>query len=157
MDTRIEPINDIAHYLTAQATKPLLRFITCGSVDDGKSSLIGRMLYESKQIFDDQLGALESESKRYGTQGERIDFALLVDGLQAEREQGITIDAVSYTHLDVYKRQECDRFWWSEAVADGSLRRSGRQYAESETLIAGEFRATLHLRSVSERLRRPVG
>ncbi|CDH47701.1 sulfate adenylyltransferase subunit CysN [Candidatus Contendibacter odensensis] len=104
MDTRIEPINDIAHYLTAQATKPLLRFITCGSVDDGKSSLIGRMLYESKQIFDDQLGALESESKRYGTQGERIDFALLVDGLQAEREQGITID-VAYRFFATDRRR----------------------------------------------------
>jgi bifunctional enzyme CysN/CysC len=73
-------------------------------VDDGKSSLIGRMLYESKQIFDDQLGALESESKRYGTQGERIDFALLVDGLQAEREQGITID-VAYRFFTTDRRR----------------------------------------------------
>ena len=66
--------------------------MTCGSVDDGKSTLIGRLLYETKQIFDDQLAALEGDSKRHGTQGEAIDFALLVDGLSAEREQGITID-----------------------------------------------------------------
>ncbi len=78
--------------------KELLRFITCGSVDDGKSTLIGRLLYESKQIFDDQLAALESDSKRHGTQGDAIDFALLVDGLSAEREQGITID-VAYRYL----------------------------------------------------------
>ena len=82
----------------------LLRFITCGSVDDGKSTLIGRLLYESKQIFDDQLEALESDSKRHGTQGERIDFALLVDGLSAEREQGITID-VAYRFFSSVKRK----------------------------------------------------
>ncbi len=104
MDTRTETTGDIESYLAAQAAKPLLRFITCGSVDDGKSSLIGRMLYEAKQIFDDQLGALESESKRYGTQGERIDFALLVDGLQAEREQGITID-VAYRFFATDRRR----------------------------------------------------
>jgi bifunctional enzyme CysN/CysC len=69
-----------------------LRFITCGSVDDGKSTLIGRLLYETKLIFEDQLEALKADSKKFGTQGERLDFALLVDGLQAEREQGITID-----------------------------------------------------------------
>lgn len=67
-----------------------LRFITCGSVDDGKSTLIGRLLYESKAIFDDQLQSLSKDSQQFGTQGENIDFALLVDGLQAEREQGIT-------------------------------------------------------------------
>src|SRR3990170_5235235 len=83
---------DIEQYLRQHGRKDLLRFITCGSVDDGKSTLIGRLLYESKQIFDDQLAALESNSKRHGTQGEGIDFALLVDGLSAEREQGITID-----------------------------------------------------------------
>jgi bifunctional enzyme CysN/CysC len=76
----------------------MLRFITCGSVDDGKSTLIGRLLYETKQIFDDQLAALEADSKRHGTQGEKIDFALLVDGLSAEREQGITID-VAYRYF----------------------------------------------------------
>jgi bifunctional enzyme CysN/CysC len=75
-----------------QRNKPTLRFITCGSVDDGKSTLLGRLLHDSKRIFDDQLRALERDSKQYGTQGERIDLALLVDGLQAEREQGITID-----------------------------------------------------------------
>jgi bifunctional enzyme CysN/CysC len=83
---------DVRAWLAQQEAKELLRFITCGSVDDGKSTLIGRLLYESKQIFDDQLDALTSASKRHGTQGEKIDFALLVDGLSAEREQGITID-----------------------------------------------------------------
>jgi bifunctional enzyme CysN/CysC len=82
----------------------LLRFITCGSVDDGKSTLIGRLLYESKLIFEDQLEALEADSKKYGTQGERLDFALLVDGLQAEREQGITID-VAYRFFATPKRR----------------------------------------------------
>src|SRR5213075_1699293 len=72
----------------------ILRFTTCGSVDDGKSTLIGRLLYETKLIFEDQLEALQADSKKFGTQGERLDFALLVDGLQAEREQGITIDVV---------------------------------------------------------------
>src|SRR5919197_5405634 len=89
---------EVRSWLASQEQKELLRFITCGSVDDGKSTLIGRLLYESKQIFDDQLDALQSDSKRHGTQGERIDFALLVDGLSAEREQGITID-VAYRFL----------------------------------------------------------
>ena len=83
---------DIDAYLQAHQDKTMLRFITCGSVDDGKSTLIGRLLYDSKMIFEDQLAALESDSKRVGTQGQEIDFALLVDGLAAEREQGITID-----------------------------------------------------------------
>ncbi|KAK0338996.1 hypothetical protein LTR94_036328, partial [Friedmanniomyces endolithicus] len=83
---------DIAAYLAQHESKSLLRFITCGSVDDGKSTLIGRLLYDSKQIFEDQLSALEADSRRVGTQGQNIDFALLVDGLAAEREQGITID-----------------------------------------------------------------
>src|SRR3546814_1137754 len=80
---------DIDAYLTLHQHKSLLRFITCGSVDDGKSTLIGRLLYDSKMIFEDQLAALEADSKRVGTQGQEIDFALLVDGLAAEREQGI--------------------------------------------------------------------
>ena len=84
--------------------KELLRFITCGSVDDGKSTLIGRLLYDTKQIFDDQLAALEADSKQHGTQGEGIDFALLVDGLSAEREQGITID-VAYRFFASEKRK----------------------------------------------------
>src|SRR5687768_933511 len=84
--------SDVEGYLRSQERKSLLRFITCGSVDDGKSSLIGRLLYESKMIFDDQLAALESDSKKVGTRGGDLDFALLVDGLAAEREQGITID-----------------------------------------------------------------
>ena len=83
---------DIDAYLTAHQHKSLLRFITCGSVDDGKSTLIGRLLYDSKMIFEDQLAALENDSKKMGTQGQELDFALLVDGLAAEREQGITID-----------------------------------------------------------------
>ena len=83
---------DIDAYLASHERKSLLRFITCGSVDDGKSTLIGRLLYDSKMIFEDQLAALEADSKRVGTQGQEIDFALLVDGLAAEREQGITID-----------------------------------------------------------------
>jgi bifunctional enzyme CysN/CysC len=84
--------SDIDAYLKQHETKSLLRFITCGSVDDGKSTLIGRLLYDSKMIFEDQLAALEADSKKMGTQGQNIDFALLVDGLAAEREQGITID-----------------------------------------------------------------
>ena len=83
---------DIESYLKEHENKDMLRFLTCGSVDDGKSTLIGRMLYDSKMIFDDQLTAAQSESKKYGTTGEKIDMALLVDGLQSEREQGITID-----------------------------------------------------------------
>jgi bifunctional enzyme CysN/CysC len=84
--------SDIDAYLETHQHKSLLRFITCGSVDDGKSTLIGRLLYDSKMIFEDQLASLEADSKRVGTQGQDIDFALLVDGLAAEREQGITID-----------------------------------------------------------------
>jgi bifunctional enzyme CysN/CysC len=95
---------DVHSWLAEQECKELLRFITCGSVDDGKSTLIGRLLYETKQIFDDQLTALESDSKRHGTQGEQVDFALLVDGLSAEREQGITID-VAYRYFASEKRK----------------------------------------------------
>ncbi|MEQ9661048.1 MAG: sulfate adenylyltransferase subunit CysN [Parasphingopyxis sp.] len=95
---------DIDAYLDTHQHKSLLRFITCGSVDDGKSTLIGRLLYDSKMIFEDQLAALESESKQVGTQGQEIDFALLVDGLAAEREQGITID-VAYRFFATEKRK----------------------------------------------------
>jgi bifunctional enzyme CysN/CysC len=95
---------DIDAYLIRHQHKSLLRFITCGSVDDGKSTLIGRLLYDSKMIFDDQLAALAADSKRIGTQGQNIDFALLVDGLAAEREQGITID-VAYRFLATDKRK----------------------------------------------------
>ncbi|ABC64826.1 sulfate adenylyltransferase subunit CysN [Erythrobacter litoralis] len=95
---------DIAAYLHAQQHKQMLRFITCGSVDDGKSTLIGRLLYDSKMIFEDQLAALESDSIKHGTQGQEIDFALLVDGLAAEREQGITID-VAYRFFSTDKRK----------------------------------------------------
>ncbi len=96
--------SDIEAYLDIHQHKSLLRFITCGSVDDGKSTLIGRLLYDSKMIFEDQLATLESDSKRMGTQGQDIDFALLVDGLAAEREQGITID-VAYRFFATEKRK----------------------------------------------------
>jgi bifunctional enzyme CysN/CysC len=95
---------DVEAYLQAQENKDLLRFITCGSVDDGKSTLIGRLLYEAKMLFEDQLSALEADSKKMGTQGGNLDFALLVDGLAAEREQGITID-VAYRAFTTDKRK----------------------------------------------------
>jgi bifunctional enzyme CysN/CysC len=95
---------DIEAYLRKHQHKSLLRFITCGSVDDGKSTLIGRLLYDSKMIFEDQLAALTADSKRIGTQGQNLDFALLVDGLAAEREQGITID-VAYRYFATEKRK----------------------------------------------------
>jgi bifunctional enzyme CysN/CysC len=95
---------DINEYLKAHERKSLLRFITCGSVDDGKSTLIGRLLYDSKMVFEDHLAALESDSKKVGTQGGKLDFALLVDGLAAEREQGITID-VAYRFFSTDKRK----------------------------------------------------
>ena len=95
---------DIDAYLKAHETKSLLRFITCGSVDDGKSTLIGRLLYESKMLFEDQLAALEADSRRLGTRGGEIDYALLLDGLTAEREQGITID-VAYRFFSTDKRK----------------------------------------------------
>ncbi len=91
-------------WLTAQQYKSLLRFLTCGSVDDGKSTLIGRLLHDTRQIYEDQLSSLQSDSKRHGTQGEKLDLALLVDGLQAEREQGITID-VAYRYFSTEKRK----------------------------------------------------
>jgi bifunctional enzyme CysN/CysC len=96
--------DDIEAYLDQHRTKTMLRFITCGSVDDGKSTLIGRLLYDSQAIFADQLAALETDSRRIGTQGQDIDFALLVDGLSAEREQGITID-VAYRFFATERRK----------------------------------------------------
>ncbi len=113
MDTPVMPpaaaaedliATDIEAYLDRHQTKSLLRFITCGSVDDGKSTLIGRLLYDSRMLFEDQLAALESDSRRHGTQGAEIDFALLVDGLAAEREQGITID-VAYRFFTTETRK----------------------------------------------------
>src|SRR5580692_7543261 len=95
---------DIEGYLHAHEHKTILRFITCGSVDDGKSTLIGRLLYDSKLVFEDHLAALESDSKKVGTQGGDLDFALLVDGLAAEREQGITID-VAYRFFSTERRK----------------------------------------------------
>ena len=96
--------NDILAYLKSQQEKSLLRFITCGSVDDGKSTLIGRLLWDSKMVFEDQLAALVADSKKVGTQGGAIDYALLLDGLQAEREQGITID-VAYRFFSTDRRK----------------------------------------------------
>src|ERR1039457_1347986 len=96
--------HDILAYLKSQEEKSLLRFITCGSVDDGKSTLIGRLLWDSKMVFEDQLAALEADSKLVGTQGGAIDYALLMDGLQAEREQGITID-VAYRYFSTELRK----------------------------------------------------
>jgi len=96
--------DDVIAYLDAHEKKSMLRFITCGSVDDGKSTLIGRLLYDTKLLYEDQLAALEADSKKVGTQGDKIDFALLVDGLAAEREQGITID-VAYRFFSTEKRK----------------------------------------------------
>src|SRR6476659_7326938 len=95
---------DVEEYLRIHEHKSMLRFITCGSVDDGKSTLIGRLLYDSKLVFEDHLAALESDSKTVGTQGGELDFALLVDGLAAEREQGITID-VAYRFFSTERRK----------------------------------------------------
>lgn len=95
---------DIDTFLASQDAKDQLRFITCGSVDDGKSTLLGRLLYDSKTVFEDQMSATENESRKYGTQGDNVDLALLVDGLQAEREQGITID-VAYRYFETDKRK----------------------------------------------------
>ena len=108
-------------YLHAQQHKSLLRFLTCGSVDDGKSTLIGRLLHDTRQIYEDQLSSLHNDSKRHGTQGEKLDLALLVDGLQAEREQGITID-VAYRYFSTEKR----KFIIAEMEASTTSERQGR-------------------------------
>ena len=96
--------SNLVEYLASQEKKSLLRFLTCGSVDDGKSTLIGRLLYDSKLIFEDQLAALSKDSVKHGTTGDDIDLALLVDGLEAEREQGITID-VAYRFFATSERK----------------------------------------------------
>src|SRR5690242_13437901 len=98
------PIANLKAYLAEQEKKSLLRFLTCGSVDDGKSTLIGRLLYDSKLLFDDHLAALKKDSRKHGTTGDDIDLALLVDGLEAERQQGITID-VAYRFFSTHKRK----------------------------------------------------
>ena len=100
----ITAVENVRDYLAGQERKSLLRFLTCGSVDDGKSTLIGRLLSDTRQIFEDQLAALERDSKKHGTTGDDVDFALLVDGLEAEREQGITID-VAYRFFSTPKRK----------------------------------------------------
>ena len=102
--TATSAVIDINAFLQTQDNKDQLRFLTCGSVDDGKSTLLGRLLYDSKTVFEDQLSATATESRKYGTQGENVDLALLVDGLQAEREQGITID-VAYRYFETDKRK----------------------------------------------------
>ena len=99
-----ESVSDLDAYLRSQERKDLLRFITCGSVDDGKSTLIGRLLYESGMIFEDELSSLAADSRKVGTRGGELDFALLVDGLSAEREQGITID-VAYRFFSTSRRK----------------------------------------------------
>src|SRR5258706_7662227 len=96
--------SDVETYLRTEEQRSLLRFITCGSVDDGKSTLIGRLLYDSKMVFEDQLAALAIDSRKVGTRGGELDFALLVDGLSAEREQGITID-VAYRFFSTDRRK----------------------------------------------------
>lgn len=100
----IQQSGNIETYLQQQQHKSLLRFLTCGSVDDGKSTLIGRLLHDSRQVYEDQLRSLHTDSQKVGTRGEKLDFALLVDGLQAEREQGITID-VAYRYFSTSKRK----------------------------------------------------
>lgn len=101
---QIQQQGGVEAYLLAQQHKGLLRFLTCGNVDDGKSTLIGRLLHDTQQIYQDQLSVLQTDSKRIGTQGEKLDLALLVDGLAAEREQGITID-VAYRYFSTEKRK----------------------------------------------------
>src|SRR5690554_3914349 len=96
--------SDIDAYLAQHEQKEMLRFLTCGSVDDGKSTLIGRLLHDSKMIYEDQLESVRNDSTKHGTTGEKLDLALLVDGLQAEREQGITID-VAYRYFSTAKRK----------------------------------------------------
>lgn len=96
--------DNFKNWLDLNQKKSLLKFLTCGSVDDGKSTLIGRLLHDTQQIYDDQLSSLKNDSKRHGTQGNKIDLALIVDGLQSEREQGITID-VAYRYFSTHKRK----------------------------------------------------
>ena len=112
---------DIEGYLEAHENKSLLRFITCGSVDDGKSTLIGRLLYESQLVLEDHMEALEADSAKVGTQGGDLDFALLVDGLAAEREQGITID-VAYRFFSTESR----KFIVAEMFVARTSERDGR-------------------------------
>ena len=101
---QIRPDEDIHEYLARHEQKTMLRFLTCGSVDDGKSTLIGRLLYDAHMVYEDQLAALQTASKRHGSTGDDFDPALLTDGLKAEREQGITID-VAYRYFSTEKRK----------------------------------------------------
>jgi bifunctional enzyme CysN/CysC len=132
---------DLAGYLRAQQQKSLLRFITCGGVDDGKSTLIGRLLYESNQLFEDQLAALEADSRKMGTQGDGLDFALLLDGLTAEREQGITID-VAYRFFATDRR----KYIVADTPGHEQYTRNmvtGASTAEAAVLIVDARRGTL--------------
>ncbi len=106
---------ETTEYLDKHLKKSLLRFITCGSVDDGKSTLLGRLLYETKAVFSDQFAQLQADSKKFGTQGNSIDYALLLDGLSAEQEQGITID-VAYRFFQQKKKIYSCRYTWSRTV-----------------------------------------
>lgn len=106
---------DIDAYLAQHEQKELLRFLTCGSVDDGKSTLIGRLLHDSKMIYEDQLEAVRNDNSKHGTTGDKVDLALLVDGLQAEREQGITID-VAYRYFSTAKRKFIIADTWARAI-----------------------------------------
>jgi bifunctional enzyme CysN/CysC len=119
---------DVRDYLAGQEQKTLLRFLTCGSVDDGKSTLIDRLLYDTKLIFEDQLSALERDSRKHGTTGDDIDFALLVDGLEAEREQGITID-VAYRFFATPRR----KFIVAEMLTARTSERQGRLIDRDES------------------------
>ena len=125
---------EVDSYLAQQNALDLLRFITCGSVDDGKSTLIGRMLYEAQLVFEDQVATLLKDSKKLGTQGGDIDFALLVDGLAAEREQGITIDVAyrtailrPFSHKLICATSQ-DRLFVARKVEDGIGRRRDRSH-----------------------------
>ena len=135
---------DILAYLKQHENKDLLRFLTCGNVDDGKSTLIGRLLYDSKLIYEDQLQAVTRDSKKVGTTGDAPDLALLVDGLQAEREQGITID-VAYRYFSTEKRKfiiadtpgrECER---APGHVEPSLRRADGSGGDCWHSAQGDF------------------
>jgi len=139
---------DIDAYLTAHENKSLLRFITCGSVDDGKSTLIGRLLYETKLVFEDHMAALEVDSRKVGTQGGDLDFALLLDGLEAEREQGITID-VAYRFFSIQPpgvRGELEPERAMDLSPEGC--RSTSPSARSSTALMGTVSQT-HCRSAT--------
>ena len=121
-------------WMVAQQHKSLLRFLTCGSVDDGKSTLIGRLLHDTRQIYEDQLSSLHNDSKRHGTQGEKLDLALLVDGLQAEREQGITIDVANREQCREVLEQDIEAYGaWYGVVSNAGIARDAAFPALSDS------------------------